>query len=263
MSTQADGIRAYVLKHHVEPWRKSGTRRLAIRAGDVVRGMRLNNATPSVCSALESRMFQQQAGLVLLRREGPRRSTTTTFHYESSDSLHEAAVVPGTEPTVRSRPGDSGPRPVRAQPDHGDTLRTTGLCLVSCVSAKQAVPAPAKDLYVSPWFRKARTWAERAGCTWYILSAKHGLVEPNATIGPYEKTLGTMRAAERKRWARAVLDDLEPRLTGVKSATILAGEAYRKYLEPELRRRGIAVNVPMEGMGIGKQLAWLDRQNNP
>ena len=81
MPSRADEIRAYALHQHVRPWRRSDEKRLAIRAGDVVRGMRLRNATPNVCSALASRKFQHEAAIVLVSREGPRHSTTTTFHY--------------------------------------------------------------------------------------------------------------------------------------------------------------------------------------
>ena len=79
--SQADEIRRYALEHYVTPWRESGNETLAIRAGDVEREMALRRATPNVCSALEGAKFQALANLVLVRREGPRRSTTTTFHY--------------------------------------------------------------------------------------------------------------------------------------------------------------------------------------
>ena len=79
--SQADEIRRYALEHYVTPWRESGNETLAIRAGAVEREMALRQATPNVCSALEGAKFQALANLVLVRREGPRRSTTTTFHY--------------------------------------------------------------------------------------------------------------------------------------------------------------------------------------
>ena len=80
--SQADAIRRYAIARHVEPWRQSGADEpLAIRAGDIVREMGLRQATPNVCSALEGRKFLDQARLVLVHRDGPRRSTTTTFHY--------------------------------------------------------------------------------------------------------------------------------------------------------------------------------------
>ena len=57
------------------------------------------------------------------------------------------------------------------------------------------------------------------------------------------------------------MDALRPRLAGVRSVVVFAGETYREHLEPELRRRGIAVHVPMEGLLQGQQLAWLNAQS--
>lgn len=42
---------------------------------------------------------------------------------------------------------------------------SAGLYLVSCVRGKLPCPAPAKDLYVSHWFQKARAVAESQGST--------------------------------------------------------------------------------------------------
>ncbi len=128
------------------------------------------------------------------------------------------------------------------------------LYLVACVKTKQSRPAPARDLYISNWFVKARTCVERSGQSWYILSAKYGLVEPNELIEPYEKTLKKMRADDRRAWARGVIEALEPRLIDVKSVVFLAGQNYRECIVPALHRRGIAVSVPMEGLGFYEQL---------
>ena len=51
---------------------------------------------------------------------------------------------------------------------------------------------------------------------------------------------------------------LEPRLAGVHAMVIFAGKKYREFLEPELDARGIQVLVPMKGLPIGKQQAWLN-----
>ena len=79
--SQADAIRLYALAHYVAPWRESDADVLTIRAGDVEREMGLRNATPNVCSALEGGKFLALANLSLVGRDGPRRSTTTTYHY--------------------------------------------------------------------------------------------------------------------------------------------------------------------------------------
>ena len=66
--------------------------------------------------------------------------------------------------------------------------------LVSCVSQKAttATAKPARDLYLSNWFRKAKAYVElnrRAQDRWFILSAKHHLVSPETLLLPYEATL--------------------------------------------------------------------------
>lgn len=66
-----------------------------------------------------------------------------------------------------------------------------------------------------------------------------------------------MPVADRRQWASRVLNQLEPHLDGVGSVVFFAGRRYREFLEPTLRSRGLDVSVPMEGLGIGKQLRWL------
>ena len=99
---------------------------------------------------------------------------------------------------------------------------------------------------------------EKTGCPWRILSAQYGLVHPEEEIRPYEKTLSTMRVEERRAWAECVLTGLGPCLDGIDTVVFLAGQRYREYLEPALRERGLVVRVPMSGLGLGQQLAWLN-----
>ena len=132
--------------------------------------------------------------------------------------------------------------------------------MVSCVGQKRPTSAPARDLYVSTWFRKARSYADSTGWPWFVLSAQYGLVLPDEVISPYDLTLNTMPVADRRQWASRVLSRLEPHLEGIGYVTFLAGQRYREFLAPELRRRGLAVSIPMEGLIIGKQLSWLTRE---
>ncbi len=131
--------------------------------------------------------------------------------------------------------------------------------LLSCVAQKLAVPAPARELYISAWFRKARSYTEGTGQPWFILSAKYGLVHPDKVISPYDLTLNDMAVADRRQWASRALAQLGPHLDGVESVVFLTGQHYRKFLEPPLRSCGLAVSVPMEGLRIGEQLRWLNR----
>ena len=140
---------------------------------------------------------------------------------------------------------------------------SANLHLVSCVGKKQPHSAPAKELYVSDWFLKTRAFVEAQGSPWFILSAEHGLLHPDAVTAPYEKTLNNMGADERRAWASTVMQTLEAHLAGVKTVAILAGQKYREFLEPLLRARGIQVRVPMAGLRIGEQLRWLNARLAP
>ena len=83
--------------------------------------------------------------------------------------------------------------------------------LISCVGQKTAHPAPAKDLYRSDWFIKARKYAENKGARWAILSAEHGLLMPDQVVDPYEKTLNTMCIADREVWAEKTVRQIKKR----------------------------------------------------
>ena len=73
--------------------------------------------------------------------------------------------------------------------------------LVSCVSKKATTCKPAQDLYLSDWFRKAKTYVVqklRAQDRWFILSAKHHLVPPERLLCPYEATLLRIKQTEKQ-----------------------------------------------------------------
>ena len=148
----------------------------------------------------------------------------------------------------------------RVSPSESAALPSADLCLVSCGAQKLFRSAPAKDLYTSGLFRKTRTLVEAQGWPWFILSAKYGIVAPEQVIEPYEKTLKMMYVPERRDWADRCFDALGPHLAGVKSVVFFAGAKYREFLVPALRGRGFEVHVPMAGLRIGEQLAWLSRQ---
>lgn len=103
------------------------------------------------------------------------------------------------------------------------------LYLVSCVKMKLGLPAPARELYQSLWFRAARTFVEKQNASWKILSALHGLVDPEQIVKPYEVTLNKMAIDDRRFWARMTAQQIaiqiEPR-----HVTFLAGKNYREFL---------------------------------
>jgi cytoplasmic iron level regulating protein YaaA (DUF328/UPF0246 family) len=132
--------------------------------------------------------------------------------------------------------------------------------LVACVKEKQDVSRLAKDLYISDWFRKAATYAQRNCDAWYILSAKYGLVKPDQVIEPYDVTLNRMPVKARRVWAQRVMGDLRGHLNAEDKVIFLAGTRYRENLIAPIRELGCTVEIPMQGLRFGEQKSWLMKQ---
>jgi cytoplasmic iron level regulating protein YaaA (DUF328/UPF0246 family) len=80
------------------------------------------------------------------------------------------------------------------------------IVLISCVSKKRDQICRARDLYISPLFKKNLQYAQKlTPDKIFILSAKYGLVGLDDEIEPYDLTLNTMSSREIKRWATGVL----------------------------------------------------------
>jgi hypothetical protein len=125
--------------------------------------------------------------------------------------------------------------------------------LVSCSAGKEEKAMPAEDLYNSDLFKKQLEYAKKLASpnNVYIISAKYHLVPLNKTISPYNLTLKEMPANEREKWAEVVLKQLQEKGYNLQKDkfVILAGNAYRQYLEPHMKN----VEVPFEGLRIGQQ----------
>jgi hypothetical protein len=119
------------------------------------------------------------------------------------------------------------------------------------------VPAPASELYISDWFLKARHLVEKTGAPWFILSAEHGLVDPNEVIAPYEKTLNKMGVSDRQIWAARVIQQIERSNLSAEEVVIFASAKYRENLMPWMQERFRKVIVPMERMEFGRQKSWM------
>lgn len=134
------------------------------------------------------------------------------------------------------------------------------IILISCVSKKRDQKSRARDLYISPLFKKNLNYAQKIlPDQIFILSAKYGLVGLDDEIEPYDLTLNTMSAREIKRWAAGVLRQLAEKSDLQHDHFVfLAGAKYRKYLIPHLAH----VEVPLEGLSIGKQLQRLSEEED-
>lgn len=130
--------------------------------------------------------------------------------------------------------------------------------LIGCVKRKRTEPAPAKDLYTSSLFRKERAYAEASGAIWYILSAQHGLLDPDEVIAPYDLRLSTTTREYRDAWGEDVvarLGDAQGPLAGI-CVEIHAGAAYANAIRPRLEAAGVVVRTPLAGQSMGERLRW-------
>jgi hypothetical protein len=135
--------------------------------------------------------------------------------------------------------------------------------LVACCGEKLSHKAPASELYQSALFKKSRLYVEQTCDAWGILSAMHGFIIPTRCIEPYDVTLARMTVKERSAWSAEVRRQLIGRYCHFVPEkllfVILAGADYRAPFKDDFP---FAVEFPLQGLGIGKQLQWLTRQNN-
>ncbi|WP_137279508.1 DUF6884 domain-containing protein [Pseudomonas rhizoryzae] len=133
------------------------------------------------------------------------------------------------------------------------------VCLVACTSKKSDQPTAAELIYRSPLFLAARSYAQHRADQWFILSAKHGLLSPEEIIAPYNESLLNQSELQRQEWATDVYKALNARVPAGARIIFLAGSAYRSYLAPAFEADGRETAAPMSALGIGSQVAWLQK----
>lgn len=183
----------------------------------------------------------------------PGQSVTFVRTRPPSGGRSRAVAVP---PAARAQPEDRLTRP----PSRSDASRRTtpDVVLISCVKTKLAAPAAARDLYVSPYFRRMRRYAEDSGCPWFILSAEHGLVSPEERLAPYEMYLPDSSASYRAEWGTRVVQQLSYRLGHLRGQRIEihAGATYVAALQSLLEEAGCCVDDPLAGLSLGRRSSW-------
>jgi hypothetical protein len=91
--TLAEQIRTFARQRYVVPAHGQCEKQFSIRAGDVVRDMKLVwGRTPAVCSALKTKEFLRENELRLVSKTGPPsgQTTTVTYTYEFVDGKNSA-----------------------------------------------------------------------------------------------------------------------------------------------------------------------------
>ena len=146
-------------------------------------------------------------------------------------------------------------------------MKPYALAIIACSASKLDKAAPARDLYTGALFKASLAVAEALSDRVVILSAKHGVLELDAVVEPYDVALASMDKSQRLIWgdmvARALL-----KVLGIKDRTnikeceaaservlCLAPGSYVKCIG-HLYGRG-KWSMPLEGLGIGQQKKHL------
>lgn len=135
------------------------------------------------------------------------------------------------------------------------------LVIMACSATKASTAAPAIDLYQGVMYSTFRANAPATRPAVVILSAKHGFIEADRVIDPYEQRMTEARADEML----AELPDFDaiewP--AGVRSIFLAGGKAYRRVMRAAIERRielGLLdrdVMIEHTAGGIGYQRAKL------
>ncbi len=144
-----------------------------------------------------------------------------------------------------------------------DRAARTRIILIGCGKTKQetgGVHVPAQDLYTGNLFLARRRYAEKSNLQWWIFSAKHGLLDRQSRVLTYDQTFSRMPIGERARVGMETLQ-LLGRICGSMKATeyvieLHAGRVYAEALKANFRPGDMDIETPLEGLGIGQQLAW-------
>lgn len=128
------------------------------------------------------------------------------------------------------------------------------VALIACAKNKKQGVNQAKDLYTSTLFTLAFGYTAANFHDVFILSAKHGLLNPHKRIKTYDLSLRSMPPKDRQRWARRVAKQIRITIPSEAEIHFFCGERYREFLIPLLAE--YTCHVRLQGLKIGKQLQW-------
>ena len=95
------------------------------------------------------------------------------------------------------------------------------IVLIACVKEKQKSPCKAIDLYQGKDFKSWVNYSKKINAQKvYILSGKHGLLNTDEIIAPYDFNLNIANKEYKKKWAHQVLSKLEKE-TNLKKDTFI------------------------------------------
>jgi hypothetical protein len=131
---------------------------------------------------------------------------------------------------------------------HGAVVGAGRVALIGSSGAMADAPQPAGELFRSDGFARAREQARHSGLPWFVLSAHHGLLDPDEVISPHEIQIDDQPTAYRTAWGEWVVAQLADRLQldGV-VVEVHGGVDFAQPLRQPLARRGAVLEIPLPG----------------
>ncbi|MEM2851555.1 MAG: hypothetical protein QXW18_07115 [Candidatus Bathyarchaeia archaeon] len=144
------------------------------------------------------------------------------------------------------------------------------LVVVSCGFKKiwdlqpDAGPKPARDAYVSAFFKTNREYAEKFADRWVILSAKYGFIDPDSIIP--ENYNVTFKKPQTKPVSLEKLKEQikEKNLSRFDKVVVLGGRDYVEIVRRAFGNFRVKVIAPTSGLRLGEAMAKVRRaiENN-
>jgi hypothetical protein len=140
------------------------------------------------------------------------------------------------------------------------SVSTMEIGLVSCTKSKREQTTKPANLYTeSAFFKKVREYVEANHDTWYILSAKHHLPDPDGPqIEPYDDTLSGPSVDRKRKWSQTVYEQLRENnlLDDGNQLVLHAGRDHYGELLSLPDSDQVDVETPTDGLRYGETLAW-------
>lgn len=139
------------------------------------------------------------------------------------------------------------------------------LVIIGCGKSKiwdkspWAGPQKASNVYVGPYFKSKRRFAESRGCDWMILSAKYGFIRPDFIIlHSYDTTFNRpstcpISVQELKRQVE------EQGLSRYDEITVLGGGKYIERIRDAFCGTRAKIEVPLAGHSMGQQMHMINQ----
>lgn len=144
----------------------------------------------------------------------------------------------------------------------GTSPEAMRVAIISCSKNKQKGTHPAQELYNSPLFKASIAHALKNFDQVYILSAKYGLIHPEARIRSYDMSLKRMSGEKRHRWAQMTAAQMLDRIPHGSEIYFFCGKIYReKIMSFPIMQKKFRLYAPLKGLSIGKQLQWFRSHN--